>query len=173
MLGFEERSLVLRSRYAVPLFICGDPTRMVQTGVCLLHHASTILLVVQEGKTELSAKDPEPRVISEAIAAFQMNNSNRARLGLERKDSMSIPCITMVGTRPIFYVVPVTQQLSTAVARGEFPEHITEVRKCEVVGDRRRSSEGMEKPDYRLEALKHYTLFRSLAKSLWSGFLVD
>ncbi|KAN0088695.1 hypothetical protein V8E55_005752 [Tylopilus felleus] len=99
-----------------------------------------------------------------------MNNRNRARVGLEKRDSMSIPAITMVGTRPIFYVVPVTQELSTAVERGEHPEQSTEVRKC-VVGEKRRLSEGMEKPDFRLEALKHYALFRPLAKSLWLEFL--
>lgn len=171
MLGFEERDNLLRSRYAIPLHICGEPSRLAQTDICLLHHASTILLVVQEDKTELSARDPEPQVIAEAVAAFQMNNRNRARLGLEKRDSMSIPAITMVGTRPIFYVVPVTQELSTAVERGIYPEHQTEVRKC-VVGDRRRLSEGMEKPDFRLEALKHYTLFHILAKVCWSEFVV-
>jgi len=172
MLNFEERDCVLRSRYAIPLHICGELTQTAQTDICLVHHASTILLIVQEDKTRLSAKDPEPQVIVEAIAAFQMNNRNRNQLGMERKDSMSIPCITMVGTRPIFYIVPVTQELSTAVERGQFPEHLTEVRKC-VVGKRGRLSEGMEQPDFRLEALKHYILFRSLAKSLWSEFLVD
>jgi hypothetical protein len=144
---------------------------MAQTDICLLHRASAILLVVQEDKTELSAKDPEPQVIADAIAASQVTNRNRARLGLERKDSMSIPCITLIGTRPRLYVVPVTQQLSTAVERGDFPEHMTEVRKCVALVGGRRLSEGMEKPDFRLGALKHYTLFHSLAKSLWSEFL--
>lgn len=56
-----------------------------------------ILLIVQI-KTELSAKDPEAQVIADAVAAFQMNNLNRSQLGMERKESMSFPCITMVGT---------------------------------------------------------------------------
>ena len=92
---------------------------------------------------------------------------------MERKDSMSIPCIVMVGTRPVFHVISVTEQLSAAVERGQCPEHMTEVRKCEVVGETGQLNEGMEMPDFRLEALKHYILFRSLAKGLWSGFLAD
>ena len=170
MLGFEERNKVLISRYAITLHIGGE-LRTAQTDICLVHHASTILLVVQEDRSDLSAKDTEPQVIAGAVAAFQMNNRNRARVGLEKMNSMSIPAITIFGTRPIFYVVPVTQELSTAVERGEYPEQLTEVRKCVVVGEKRRLSEGMEKLDFRLEALKHYALFRSLAKSLWLEFL--
>ena len=169
MLGFEESGYILRSRYAIPLNICGEPTQTVQTDICLLHHASTITLLFQEDKSELGA---ESKVIAEAIASFQENNRNRIRLGKERKNSMSIPCITMVGTRPIFYVVPVTQQLCTAVEQGEFPEQVTEVRKC-VVGAETQLSDGMERLDFRLEALKHFALFRSLAKSLWSDLLAD
>lgn len=71
MLGFKERNNALRSRYAIPLHICGDPARTALTDICLLHHAaSTILLVVQEDKTEASAKDPGPQVIADAVAAF-------------------------------------------------------------------------------------------------------
>lgn len=170
MLSYEERGCVLRSRYAIPLHICGERTRTAQTDICLVRHESAILLLIQEDKTEISTKDPEPQVIAEAIAAFQTNNYNRRQRGREQMDRMSIPCITMVGTRPIFYVVPVTQQLSTAVERGEYPEHVTQVRKC-IVGEKRRASEGMHRPDFRVEALKHYMLFRSLAKGHWLDFL--
>jgi hypothetical protein len=147
---------------------------MAESDLCLVHHrTSHLLLVVREDTTEFSARDREPQVIAAAVAAFQTNNRNRSQLGMERKDRMSIPCIATVGTRPIFYVVPVTQQLSKAVEMGQFSEHITQVRKCTVVGERRQLNEGMEMPDIRLEALKHYVLFRSLSKSLWSEFLAD
>lgn len=76
----------------------------------------------------------------------------------------------MVDTRPIFYVAPVTQQLCTAVEQGQYPEQATEVRKC-MVGAETQSSEGMERLDSRLEALKHHALFRSLAKELLSEIL--
>ncbi|KAF9529859.1 hypothetical protein CPB83DRAFT_875338 [Crepidotus variabilis] len=136
-------------------------SRSAQIDICLRNHALIILLVVQQEEIELKA-----------VAAFQRNNYNRAQIGLEMKDYMSIPAITTGGTRPIFYIIPVTQELSTAVERGEYPEHLTEVKKY-VVGDRRRLGEGMNNPDFRLEALKHYSLFLPLATSLWSEFLVE
>ena len=68
-LGYEKRGLLLRSRYAIPLLISGDLNRSAQTDVCLVQGSSTILLVVQEDKT-----DPEPQVIAEAIATFQCNS---------------------------------------------------------------------------------------------------
>jgi hypothetical protein len=34
-LGYEKRGLLLRSRYAIPLLISGDPNRSAQTDVCL------------------------------------------------------------------------------------------------------------------------------------------
>jgi hypothetical protein len=120
MLGFEERSFVLRSGYTIPLQICGDLRRHTQADVCLVNRRGpTICLIVQAAKVAFTGGDPEAQVIAKAIAAFQMNNLKRAHLGKEMKDSMSIPCIAMVGTWPIFYVVPVTQELSKAVERGD------------------------------------------------------
>ena len=142
--------------------ILGERVRRIS----VTHESSIILLVVQEDKTELSAKDPKPQIIAGAVVAFQMNNRSRAWVGLEKRDRMSILVVTMLGTWPIFYIIPVTQELSTAVARGKYPKHLTDVSKC-VVGEKRRLSEGVEKPDFRSEALKHYTLFRQLAISLW------
>ena len=174
MLDFEERDFILRSRYNIPLHIRGEPMQRTQAGTCLVHYRIPLLLLVgHEYTNELSSRDREPQVIEAAVAAFQLNNHSRSQLGMEMKDSMLIPCIVTVGTRPIFYIVSVTKQLSVAVERGQCPEHMTEVRKCEVVGERGQLNEGMEMPDFRLEALKHYILFRFLAKSLWSEFLAN
>jgi hypothetical protein len=98
VLSYERRGLLLRSRYTIPLLICGDPNQSAQTDVCLIHSSSTILLVVQVDKTTISPRDPEPQVIAEAIATFQCNNRTRVRLGQSELDSMTIPCITMIGT---------------------------------------------------------------------------
>ena len=78
VLGYETRGLLLRSRYAIPLLICGDSNQSAQADVCLIRSLSTILLVVQGDKTTTSAHDPEPQVIAGAIAAFQHNNRTRA-----------------------------------------------------------------------------------------------
>ncbi|KAI0253588.1 hypothetical protein BJV78DRAFT_1122961 [Lactifluus subvellereus] len=170
--GYERRGLLLRSRYAIPLLICGDPNRSAQTDVTLIQGSSTVLLVVQEDKTAISTYDPEPQVIAEAIATFQYNNRTRARLGQPVLASMTIPCITMIGTRPIFYLVPVTRELSEAVATAQYPHSPTLVKKCVAALHSRRLSEGMESPDFRQLALRHYTAFRTLAEAHWSAFMI-
>ncbi|KAG2360062.1 hypothetical protein BDR07DRAFT_1413528, partial [Suillus spraguei] len=88
ILGFVERSLILTARHNIPLRICGDNQRVAETDVCLLDLRSMILLVLQDDKT-----------ITPPL------------------DAMTIPCITMVGTRPIFYLVPVTEALNRLVRR--------------------------------------------------------
>ena len=74
---------------------------------------------------------------AQSIAAFQENNRNRIRLGKRRRTTCrfleAVSRWLAVGTHPIFYVVPVTQQLCTAVEQDQYPEKATEVKKC-VVG---------------------------------------
>jgi len=66
---------------------------------------------------------------------------------------MIIPCITMTGTRPAFYKIPVTAALSTTVTTRNCLHAITNVVGCRVPS--RRAAEGMESPIYRKKALKH------------------
>lgn len=108
VLGYERRGLIIRSRYNIPLQTCGDPDRSARTAVSLIQFPSTILLVVQEDAA--SARDPEPQVIAEAIAAFQFNNRTRPRLDQPELGSMTIPCITIIDARLIFHLVPVTRE---------------------------------------------------------------
>src|ERR1700722_544186 len=137
--------------------------------MCLVQGMSTILLVVQEDKITTRQCNPEAQVIAEAIAAFQHNNRNRERLGEAELDSMTIPSITMIGPRPIFYEIPVTKQLSEVVATAQYPLLPTMVKKCVVASTSRRLNEGMEPPDFRQLALWHYVAFRILARSHWSA----
>jgi hypothetical protein len=173
ILGFAERGLALSTRYIIPLTICGDNRRTAQTDVCLLDRRSMILLILQEDKTVFNLTQPEPQVIAEAIATYQYNNEKRQTRGLPTLDAMIIPCITMVGTRPTFYLVPVTQALSIAVVTGQYPETLTKVVKCVTVGGyNRRSSEGMETPAYRRVAFQRFVAFKDLAKEYWQTFIV-
>jgi hypothetical protein len=85
---------------------------------------------------------------------------------------MTIPCITMVGTRPTFYLVPVTRELSAAVTMGSLPTTKTLVLKCVTApAHARRASEGMAETEYRRLALKRFLAFKTLAKSHWAKFL--
>ena len=72
MLDFEEHdSILLRSRYNIPLHIRGEPMQRTQAGTCLVHYRIPLLLLVgHEYTNELSARDREPQVIEAAVAAF-------------------------------------------------------------------------------------------------------
>lgn len=170
IMDYEDREydLVLRSRYEIPLAICGEANRSAQTDLCLIQGSSTILLVVQEDKTIYSKKDPEPQVIAEAIAAYQYNS----RILQNHITEMTIPCITMTGTRPTFYLVPVTKELSDAVVSGQYPASVTTVFKCTVPIITRRLSEGMREPGYRKVALQYFEAFKTLAKQHWQRLVV-
>ncbi|KAF8346555.1 hypothetical protein F5887DRAFT_1061156 [Amanita rubescens] len=119
--------------------------------LCLAQSSSTVLLVVQGDKPTLDS--PEPQIIAEL-------------------NSMTIPCITMTGTRPILYMVPVTRHLSEAVVLSQYPLSPTMVKKCVVASNSRRPGEGMETPDFRQVSLQHYTAFRKLAEAHWSAFMI-
>ncbi|KAF8954892.1 hypothetical protein BDZ97DRAFT_1862361 [Flammula alnicola] len=133
---------------------------VAQTDVCLLYCPRLVLLIAVEDKTIFNGSDPLPQVIAEAIAVFQANNAKREASGLPPLDAMTIPCITMTGTRPTFYLVPVTRELSEAVILGQYPMNQTKVLNVE----------GMEDIEYRKLALKRFLAFKTLAKSHGNNF---
>ncbi|TEB33242.1 hypothetical protein FA13DRAFT_1812970 [Coprinellus micaceus] len=166
--GYDELGTILRTRYDIPFTICGEWSA-ARTDVCLVHVSSMILLVLQD-KTNENLRSSEAQVIAQAIAAFQCNDQKRRNRQLPPLDLMNIPCIAMVGTRPFFYKVPVTQELSAAVISGQYPEQPTIVTRC-APPPRRRSFEGMEFPNYRRVALQYYSAFRGFAKDCWIEFI--
>ncbi|CAA7268341.1 unnamed protein product [Cyclocybe aegerita] len=97
-----------------------------KTDVCLMNDLE-LLLLVQEDKRLSSDEDPEPQVIAKAIAAFYQNNLRRKQSGLQPLPSKYIPAITMIGTAPIFYRIPVTTMLLEALATATYPRGETTV----------------------------------------------
>ncbi|KAK0462365.1 uncharacterized protein EV420DRAFT_1761604 [Desarmillaria tabescens] len=115
---------VARSRVDIPLFICGEQ-----------HHAKTDVY-------------PEPQLIAEAIAASQANNDKRTRiLGQDPIAHKIMPGITMTGTSPVFYKIPVTTELADSVSMGQYPPTRTVVHAHlpPVLRPARRLSEGFSK----------------------------
>ncbi|KAG6813625.1 hypothetical protein H0H92_009242 [Tricholoma furcatifolium] len=165
LLGFNEHSTVVSQRYTIPWTISYDDTHFAETDVCLIHTSLLVLLVVTQDKT-LTMTCDEPIVVAAAIAAFQFNNQKRAQLGLVPLDVMTIPCIEMAKTRPTFYLVPVTKELSDAVIRGQYPAHETRVLRCSTPTYRPMII-GMEGKEYRKVALQRFLAFKALAKSHW------
>ncbi|KAG1765195.1 hypothetical protein EDD22DRAFT_744077, partial [Suillus occidentalis] len=70
--------------------------------VCLLDLQLMILLILQADHMVSNMSHPEPQVITAVIVAHQHNDKQRL-LRLISVDAMTIPCITVVGTQPIFY----------------------------------------------------------------------
>ena len=175
IVGFSEWGLALISRFIIPLTICGDNLCDVETNLCLLDWQSIILLILRDDKPAFNdLEQPEPQVIAEAIAAYQHNNRKRQTRGLPILDAMTIPCITMVGRRPTFYLVPVTKALSTAVVTGQYPKATTKVMKCITFSPSRHwGREGMEAPAFRHIAFQCFVAFRGLAKYYWQTFIVS
>ena len=168
LLGFnDQNSTVVATRYTIPLTICGE-NRAAQADVCLIHRPTTILLVLIEGN--ILKTSMEAQMVAEAIAVFQFNNTKDAPKTQPVLETMTIPCITMIGTNPTFYLVPVTKELSDAVMTGQYPPTQTRVLKCVTfTGSKRRH--GMADIEFRKLALKHFVAFKSLAKSHWQQFL--
>jgi len=162
VMGYAGRALGrdLRSRKDIPLFICGE-WRHAKTDVCVMD-TNGYLLLVQEDKRHLEIVDPEPQLVAEAIAAVQSNNRTRDLLGLDPLDVKVMAGITMTGTSPTFFKIPVTLELIGAIQRGEYPATPTIVvmHRPAVPRPARRLSEGMRPLDNRRCILACFEAFR-------------
>ncbi|KAJ3807985.1 hypothetical protein EV368DRAFT_44212 [Lentinula lateritia] len=160
LLGYLPRSRMARTRADIPLWICGEQCH-AETDVCIVD-SDDILLLIEEDKRHKELKDPEPQLIAEAIAAFQMNNFRRERLlGQAPIASKVIPGITLIGSSPTFYKIPVTTELAEAVSLGEYPTPTVVFAHLPTVPrPARRWSEGMKPLDNRVHILRCYEAFK-------------
>ncbi|KAG7091404.1 hypothetical protein E1B28_010441 [Marasmius oreades] len=167
LLGYNERCTTVSTHYNIPFTIAGDGKSVAPADVCLIHNSNFVLLVLVEDSFLTLRNDSEAQVIAAAIAAFQFNNRNRRGRTLQPLDTMTIPCITMTGTCPSFYLVPVTTELSKAVTSGLHPATQTQVLRCATLA----KDLGMADTEYRKLALKHILAFKTLARSHWECIL--
>ncbi|KAG2130535.1 hypothetical protein BD769DRAFT_1355695 [Suillus cothurnatus] len=167
--GFDECLHSMLTVRSIPLLICDEIRKVELINLRLNFFESEMILLLQMNKTRMGRSNVEARIIAGAIAAYQFNNNRRQEMGLRPLDAMTMPCITMVGVRPTFYLVPVTKALSDAVISSQYPSGRTEVLTCEVASDH---DKDMEEPKYRGVALQYYVAFKSLAKSHWEKFIV-
>lgn len=162
VMGHAGRALGrdLRSHKDIPLFICGEG-RYAKTDVCVMD-ANGYLLLVLEDKRHLEIMDPVPQLIAAAIAAVQSNNRNRDLRSLDPLDVKVMAGITMTGTSPTFFKIPVTLELIEAVQRGEYPTATTVVamHRPEVSRRARRLHEGMRPLDNRRCILACFEAFK-------------
>lgn len=101
--SFEDWDTFISVQPRLSLRICGE-NRATDPDLCLHQVASDIVLLIQEDKSAVSRKNPEPQLIAEAIGAFQQNNRSCAALGQLALNEMVIPLIIMVGTWPVAHI---------------------------------------------------------------------
>jgi hypothetical protein len=124
--GYRKKGRIVITGETMNLVVCGE-YRTARTDVSILGPEGSTILLVQEDRRRTNFKDAESQVIAGAIAAFQYNNRTRRERGLNEIDSMIIPCITVKGTFPTFYLVPVTEELNTCIMGGIYPNSATEI----------------------------------------------
>ncbi|KAF8219045.1 hypothetical protein L208DRAFT_1455853 [Tricholoma matsutake] len=127
ILNYDNKDRIICQRTEMSFPMTGHRVD-AKTDVCLMDELE-LLLLVQEDKRTSSNDDPEPQVIVEAIAAFYQNNLQCKQMGLQPLQSKYIPAITMIGTAPIFYHIPVTTALVQALATASYPQEETTVLK--------------------------------------------
>jgi hypothetical protein len=157
-LDYDNENRIIFIRHALPFLICGENS-VAQTDVCIIDD-NEILLLLQKDKRLTSMTDPESQIIAGAIATFALNNRKRERdLHLPLCNTIMFPCLTIVGTSPIFYKITVTAALSKAVQTGSFPEIETRVLRY-IPALPRGNSEGMRPLPNRLEILRCLKAFK-------------
>jgi len=87
LFGYVLETRMTRTRADIPLTICGEQCH-VETDVCVVDEDDILLLVRKTNDTK-SGRIRSHRLIAEAIAAFQANNTRRTRvLGQDAIDAM-------------------------------------------------------------------------------------
>jgi len=152
--ALKERFIMLRPK----LRFMASQGRPPEVDICVTDESTAILLVVKVDRHSRGF-DPEPRLISDAIAAFHNDNIMRVKhLGTNPLTSKVMPGIVMDGTMPTFYKIPITPELVTAVEAGEQPEQETIVHAY--LPEVPRPEEGMKPLDNRFIILSCFEAFR-------------
>ncbi|KAG6373102.1 hypothetical protein JVT61DRAFT_6704 [Boletus reticuloceps] len=164
-LRYTRKTRLSLSRKDLQFHNCGE-SRQVKTDICILDYpAESILLLVQEDKRHLDEADPESQLIAKAIAAYSNNRYIRSQefwspqAALEEQVLFGI---TMTGTSPTFYKIPVTSTLAEAIEEGEYPAQQTVVQAYlpELPRPHDRFKEKMEPLDNRHIMISCFEAFR-------------
>ncbi|OJA17480.1 hypothetical protein AZE42_03912 [Rhizopogon vesiculosus] len=100
MLDYDEPERVVHQHLEIGFLMCGE---MCYTGT--------------------SPDEVEPQLIAGAIAAFYDNNRRRRQIGIPTMPSKVFASIVICGTIPIFYKIPITQELVDAISYAQRPSN--------------------------------------------------
>jgi hypothetical protein len=126
--------------------------------------AAIILVFSRYPKRHLSADDPEPQLIAEAIAAFYENNRRRRAAGGQLVNHQLFAGITLTGTAPIFYKITITSALLEAISTAQYPPQQTVVHRFTppVPDPNRYSRDGMMPLENRRVVLQCFEAFKTI-----------
>ncbi|KAH8998675.1 hypothetical protein EDB92DRAFT_1933054 [Lactarius akahatsu] len=164
MMRYDEGRRVVHLRREMGFEMCGQRVD-AKADVYVMERSGTgakYLLLVQEDKYHLSKDDPEPQLIAGAIAAFYEINRALKAAGLPKLQSKTFAGITMVGTTPTFYKIPVTNEILISLATSQYPSQVTTVERLvpPVPFPERLVSDGMKTLSNRRIILQCFEAFR-------------
>ena len=161
LLDYDDNDLNIRTREELKLEMCNKDT-FAKPDLCIETSTLTIKLLVQEDKSYQVATrvNPEAQVVAEAIAAFQENNRINEKLDINSRDNQLIPCITMLGTCPTFYLFNVTKALSNAVKEGKRPQNVTEIKRYKIKMHTLATGDALLISKYKREIMQCYTALK-------------
>jgi hypothetical protein len=147
MMHYDKGHCLVQVQKKMRFEMCGQCVE-AKVDVCILEHSAVnvakYLLLVQGKKVckpylcvlkicllitkyHMSGNHPEPQLIAGAIAALHGHNRALKAAGLPLLQSQTFPGITMVGTAPMFYKIPVTSDLLHSLATLQYPSQVTTV----------------------------------------------
>ena len=130
--GYTGRGRLARTRKDILFLTCGEYT-YAKADACILNDNDEVILLVHEHKSHFDPEIADPaaqpaQLIAGAIAAFA-----EIRYKLERtchspsRQFKIMPGIILRETSPTFYKIPISEDLVTAVERGQYPTQETVV----------------------------------------------
>ncbi|CAA7266661.1 unnamed protein product [Cyclocybe aegerita] len=127
LLGFDDPDRIIHRRKELQFEMCASNVG-ARIDVCVEGRSRECIFLVQHATNTMI--DPEPQLIAGAIAAFTQTSLGRIASGLPPLREKVIPGVTMCGTTPTFFTIPITLELVDGVASGIRPERVTVVHRC-------------------------------------------
>ncbi|TFK69929.1 hypothetical protein BDN72DRAFT_839680 [Pluteus cervinus] len=170
-LGYNAPGRLLTGRREITLPMCGKTIKVVPAitiagddGCDLVARA-----VKLRQDTSTGTVDSEPRLIAEAIAAFFEFQEGHRRIGNKVPNHREIPGIIMKGTAPVFYRIPITDDLVRSIGDGTYPDQPTTIHRLlsPVQDVSKYFSEGMQSLENRRVIVRCFEAFKRYLPPEW------
>ncbi|KAF9479487.1 hypothetical protein BDN70DRAFT_834440 [Pholiota conissans] len=162
MLDYDDEDRYIRTRKEISFDMAGQRVD-AKANMCVMNNLDYLLLIQEEDECQYFSDDLEPQLIAATIAAYYQNNLRRTDAGLDALPTILMPGITMVGTAPTFYRIPVSPKLLEALVTLTYPQEETIVYRClpPVPDKQKYASEGMRPLTNRCIVLQSFQAFKA------------